>query len=303
MVISFYKYNSYFLSLPAEKSNIATVHAESAVRNAVVFARVFAPNALSQELRRASLVEERELVAIEDPPLLLVGSANEFVSRAITGNKLNEDRLKLAGRRQFSDWKATLDRQVIDILLHETQSLHDPSAFCARYSHSDAYSLWIFNPHTSVLTCAASTYKYEKTFLTRKESSSLFAFLDSKNPYESRTPDSRLCPHPDLSECKTLNRIRIELGHSNTVAILNLYSKNAKFTIPADIADTVSGIIAAKYGESRFDLHKDYEQIEHFFTTDYSLGKLNDFLRELTGQIATHVHDQCRGRWVPINLG
>ena len=290
MVISFYKYNRYFLCLPQDVAACPTIHAEGSVRGAVPLGRIFPATVLLEQLGIRVPAGSKELIAIEDSPLIVVGSASDFASRTLTGYRLNEDKLKLAAWSHFHKWKTDLDRQIIDTLLQKPQSLKDPASVCARYSHSDAYSLWIYNPHTSVFTCAASTYEYQKTFLTQKENSSLFAFLDSKKAYESRNPTPELCPHPALAECKTLNRIRIELEHSNTIAILNLYSRHPDFTIPGEISERVSEIIRTKYGESRFDLHKNYEQIEHFFTTDYSPGKLADFLGKLTEQVSAHLN-------------
>lgn len=292
MIITLYKYNSYFLRVPENVEDRPTAHSVELVRRLIPSGKAFA-NAVLKEIGITCSITG-DFVALEDGDLLIMGLISEYaVQTMLTGLRINEDKLKHIALAKFHAWKEYHEHQLTEILLERPQSLRDPLTVCERYTHSDAHSFWIYNPYTQVFTCSATSHRYEKTFLTKEDNSTLFDFLKSSNEAETREPTHVFCMNTELAKCKTLNRIRMPLDDTGTIGVLNLYSLQSGFTIPDQVIRTITELVRSKYTESRIELHKDYEQIEQFFTTDYKLGELIPFLKNLTHQICTHLCFEC----------
>lgn len=285
MFDTFLRFNDYYLRLGKKPADRPAAHLAEGLLQLVDKDRPFSGNTLPKGLMDMDMVGQ-ELIALEDGPLLIIGDVADYGRQTLLGGtKIHSDKLKHDGWTRFADWKSYWEEKLLKLLLESVFTLEEPVSICAQYSQHDAFSLWILNPHTNTFTCAASSHQYPRTFISESDSSSLFSFLKSDKVYESRSPTPELCPNSALKEFKTLNRIRVDLGHSGTQAILHLYSRHPHFEVPEKLIPRITDIIRSKYGESRIELHKRYEHIEHFFSTQYAPGQLQSFLERLTEEV------------------
>lgn len=292
MVITLCKYEAYYIRVPEALDDKALAYSAELIRTHIPVGKHFAGALLTAQLQ-IECPSTEQFIALEDGKLLIIGSASEYSYSSLLTHKINEDALKYAALKHLHRWEVHREQTILNILLTASQSRPDALGACSNYTHSDAYSLWAYNPYTEVFTCAGTSHRYQKTFITKEDKSTLFTFLASKKLTESREPSPELCLNPELAKCKTLNRIRISLDQAETIAILNLYSTHPNFTIPEPLIQTVKEVVRSFCTNSKIDLHASYEKIEEFFTTDYKLGKLDDFLRKLTQQICLHLSFEC----------
>jgi signal transduction histidine kinase len=292
MLITLCKYESYYVRVPEALNDKPRAFPIELIRTHIPIGKHFAGALLIDHLQ-INCSPTEQFIALEDGKLLIIGTVSEYLSPSLLTHKVNEDALKYSALKHLHRWEVHREQTILNILLTASQSRPEALNACSNYTHSNAHSLWTYNPYTEVFTCAGTSHPYQKTFITKEDKSTLYTFLASNNQDESREPSPELCLNSELAKCKTLNRIRISLDQANTVAILNLYSVYPNFRIPTPLIQTVREVVRSFYTNSKIDLHASYEKIEEFFTTEYKPGKLDDFLRKLTQQICLHLSFEC----------
>lgn len=185
------------------------------------------------------------------------------------------------GEAQIAKFEAKRRNALSQRLMGKGKDIEDCLKALSDFVFCDRYSLWVYNKHTDIFSCMATSKPYSKSYIEKKDGTKFYEFMDGGQEYESRAPRVNI---PITKGMETLNRLRLDFGGDDTIGIVSFYSKHPNFEIEPKALRYIKNFIELKYverrEESQLALHNIIARMAF-----YEVGKIDKFLNELVCSI------------------
>lgn len=161
-----------------------------------------------------------------------------------------------------------------------------------KYVFCDRYAFWLYNSRTKIFSCIANSHPLQKEYVNRKDTTSLYEFIEGRSTFEVRPPRRGCVNEKFAGKMETLNRIRLDLEGGEEVAIIDFLSKYPHFELWNETQNLIKYFLETKFFEHRKKSEVALHTVVQYLSS-YKSGELTEFLYGLVEKICSQLRFQA----------